>query len=832
MAQPPSPSLFERFESFWASPPGWRVASAVNHTAVGNRFIVTGLIFFLIGGLLAMAIRAQLAAAGNVDVDYALYNQLVTMHGTTMMFLFAVPVMEGFAVYLIPKLIGARDLPFPRLSAFGYWCYLFGGVFLYSSFLFGAAPDGGWFMYVPLNDKIFSPGLNADFWLLGVTFAEVSAVSAAVELIVAILKTRAPGMSLTRMPLFAWYILVVAFMILFGFPPLILGSVLLELERNFGFVFFDATRGGDPLLWQHLFWIFGHPEVYIIFLPAAGIVTMVVETFARRPLVGYTWVVIAVVATGFISFGLWVHHMYTTGIPRLSLSFFSAASMAVAIPSGIQVFAWIATLWHGRPVLSVPLLYVLGFLFTFVLGGLTGVMVALVPFDTQVHDTHFVVAHLHYVLFGGMVFPLFAGIYYWLPLFTGRRTSERLGRVGFWTVFAGFQLTFLIMHLTGMQGMPRRVYTYSEGLGWEWLNLVSTVGGFLLTAGIAVVMVDLLLHLRVGERSERNPWQAGTLEWSLREPVPPFNFVSIPPVTSRYPLWEQEGLAAAIERGEYYLADPSSGCRETLGTSTTDAVPEQVIRLPQSSWLPWWAAVSGMVALVGILTSLYWLSALGSAALVAVLLAWAWRSAYRGAPIMHDAGDGLRLPNQSASGQAPGLWGSALSLAASGVVLVSLVFAYFFLWTVAPPWPPADFGTAAIGPPALALLSLLGGSFVMQYGLRANRRGEASRFRFAMGLLLVLAALYAVPVVGWLQAEFPGRESAAYPSVVWALHGFQWVHLFIAVLAVAMAGLRSYRGYIDAQRTLEPQVTAMLWHFAAVTGAVAFAVATLSPLLI
>src|SRR5690606_10308224 len=336
---------------------------------------------------------------------------------TMMMFVFAVPMLEGLAVYLIPKMLGARDLAFPRLSAFGYWCYLFGGLVITASLLFDLAPDTGWFMYTPLSSDVHSPGMNADFWLLGITFAEIAAVAAGVELIVSILRLRAHGMSLDRMPLFAWYILVTALMIVIGFPPLILGSILLELERAAGLPFFDVARGGDPLLWQHLFWLFGHPEVYIIFLPAAGIVSTVLPVFARRPLVGYRWAVVAVVTTGFISFGLWVHHMFTVGIPQLALAFFSAASMLVAVPTGIQLFAWLATLWLGRPVPRLPMLWLFGFIVIFVAGGLTGVMLALVPFNWQVHDTHFVVAHMHYVLVGGMLFPLFAGLYYWMPHF-------------------------------------------------------------------------------------------------------------------------------------------------------------------------------------------------------------------------------------------------------------------------------------------------------------------------------------------------------------------------------------------------------------------------------
>ncbi|HVL54988.1 MAG TPA: cbb3-type cytochrome c oxidase subunit I, partial [Burkholderiaceae bacterium] len=418
----------------WSVGPGWRRWSAVNHTIVGLRFIYTGFAFFLIGGLLAMLIRTQIATSGNAFLDHDTYNQVFTMHGTIMMFLFALPVLEGVTFYLLPKLLGARDMAFPRLSAFGYWCYLFGGLILLTALFFGFAPNAGWFMYTPLSSRPFTPGINSDVWLLGVTFVEISAISAGVEIVVTVLKVRTAGMALNRMPLFGWYMLVVAFMIVLGFPPLVLASILLEVERAFGLPFYDPHRGGDPILWQHLFWLFGHPEVYILFLPAAGLVSTMVPTFAQRPIVGYRWVVASVIATGFISFGLWVHHMFAVGIPYLAEIFFSAASMMVAVPTGIQVFSWIATLWAGRPVLRLPLLYLFGFLVTFVLGGLTGVMVALVPFDWQVHDTHFVVAHLHYVLVGGVVFPLLAAAYYWMPHVTGRMPSERLGTIAFWLI--------------------------------------------------------------------------------------------------------------------------------------------------------------------------------------------------------------------------------------------------------------------------------------------------------------------------------------------------------------------------------------------------------------
>ena len=417
----------------WATPRGWRLPSAVNNTVIGLIYLGAALLFFLLAGILALLMRVQLAQSDGSFIGQELYNQMFTVHGTTMMFLFAVPAMEALGVMLLPQMLAARDLPFPRLSAFAIWAYIIGGLVFFSTIFYDLAPAGGWFMYPPLTLTEYQPGDNADFWLLGIGFIEISAIAGAVEIVVGVLRTRPPGMTLSKMPIFAWSMLIFAAMIIFAFPAVILATMLLEIERAFGWPFFTAARGGDALLWQHLFWFFGHPEVYIIFLPAAGLVSMMVPTIARTPLVGYRLIVVALIATGFFSFGLWVHHMFTTGIPALSLAFFSAASMAVAIPSGIQVFSWIATMAAGRArwQITTPSLFILGFLFIFVVGGLTGVMVAMVPFDFQVHDTYFVVAHLHYVLVGGMVFPLFATFYYWAPMVSRRPLSERLGRWSF-----------------------------------------------------------------------------------------------------------------------------------------------------------------------------------------------------------------------------------------------------------------------------------------------------------------------------------------------------------------------------------------------------------------
>jgi cytochrome c oxidase subunit I+III len=825
-------ALHRRLHDLWSNAPGWWGSlSAVNHTTISLRFIVTGFIFFLIGGVLAMLIRSQLAFPGNTVLDHAAYAQAFTMHGTTMMFFFAVPIMEGFAVYLIPKMIGARDMIFPRLSAFGYWCYLFGGILLYSSFLVGAVPDGGWFMYVPLTSKAFSPGLNVDFWLLGVTFAEISAVAAGVELVVSILKTRTPGMAIHRMPLYAWYILVTAFMIVFGFPPLILGSILLEIERAFGLPFFDASLGGDPLLWQHLFWVFGHPEVYIIFLPAAGIVTTILPAFARRPVVGYAWVVLAVIGTGFISFGLWVHHMFAVGIPLLSLAFFSAASMAVAIPTGIQVFVWIVTLWTGRPVMKTPLLFILGFLFIFVLGGLTGVMVAMVPFDWQVHDTHFVVAHLHYVLFGGMVFPLFAAFYYWLPLFSGRAPSERLSRLVFWTIFLGFNLTFLPMHATGLLGMPRRVYTYMPELGWDLLNLVSTVGGFLSAVGVGMFVIDIALHFFLGNRARANPWDAGTLEWAIDTPVPPYNFASQPLVEEREPLWHNPETAEKTRRGEYFLGRDDVTLRETMVTDTLHARPEYVAVLPGNTHTPLVAALLTSLFFIGFLTKLYWLAAAGAALAVCALLVWAWQAGERGEPTPIHAGCGHSLPFHYSSRQSPGWWGTAITLLADATLFGSLVFAYFFLWTVSPAWPPSGYRDIGLLLPALGVAALIVSSIAIQWGESGNRSGSIARLRISYLAGIVLAVGFMVAQAIALYTGDISATAHAYGALVYTITGFQFVHAAIAILLASFVLLRSYFGYIGNHRPIEPQVAALFWHYMVLQWMLGFAVIHLFPLL-
>ncbi|HEY9569310.1 MAG TPA: cytochrome c oxidase subunit I, partial [Thalassobaculum sp.] len=669
-----------RLLDVWSTPKSFRYWSAVNNSEVGIWYTAASFGFMLFGGVLALIIRAQLAVPDNDLVSAGMFNQVFTLHGTVMMFLFAVPIFEAVAIRLLPDMMGARDLPFPRLSAYGFWCFLIGGVFVCGSILFGAAPDGGWFMYPPLSTDPDRAGIGADIWLLGLSFIEVASIAAAVELIVGVLKCRPPGMRINLIPLYAWYVLIVGGMILFAFPPLIAGDILFELERMFDWPFFDPARGGDPILWQHLFWIFGHPEVYIVFLPAIALLAMIVPTFAQRPIVGYSWIVRAAVGTGFLSFGLWAHHMYTTGLPAISLGFFSGASEAVAIPTGVQIFVFIATMLAGRVVYSVPMLFATGALAIFVFGGLTGVMVAMAPFDWQAHDSYFVVAHLHYTLIGGMFFPLMAGLYYFFPFATGFRLSDRLAKWAFWLMFVGFNVAFLPMHVSGLRGMPRRVFTYPAEMGWDGLNLVSSIGAYVFAAGVLVVVWDVLRPKRDRDRTPRNPWNAGTLEWLVEMPGRTWGIRSIPFIASRYPLWDQPDLMRQVDEGRWYLPDAEDGLRETLITSTLDGEPQQCLRVPGNSFVPMLAAVATGGAFIFSTFHSFWLAGASAVAAVLVILQWLWTVTDTPGENSKDVGLGLRLPLYISGPASVGWWAMFITMVGDLSAFASLVFGYFFYW--------------------------------------------------------------------------------------------------------------------------------------------------------
>ncbi|MDB5326059.1 MAG: coxA1 [Phycisphaerales bacterium] len=599
---------------------GW--LTTTDHKEIGLRFVCTACIFACMAGVLALLMRIQLATPKNTFLGPDAYNQIFTTHGTAMIFLFAVPVMEGMGLYLVPLMIGTRNVAFPRLLNFSYYVYLFAGLALFGGLLCNMGPDAGWFAYVPLSGPQYSPGHRVDLWSLMFTLVEFSALSSAVEFITTIFKQRAVGMSLNRMPMFVWAQLVTAFMVIFAMPAVMLCSTMLSMDRltNIGTHFYNPSEGGDALLWQHLFWFFGHPDVYIIFIPATGFVSSIVVAFSGRKLFGYTAMVLALISTAFIGFGVWVHHMFATPLPDLGQGLFTASSLMIVIPAGLQQFCWIATLWGGRVRLELPLWWVVAFIATFVIGGLTGVMLASVSIDLQMHDTYFVVAHLHYVLIGGAVFPLFGAFYYWFPKFTGRLMNTTLGWWNLVLTFVGFHMTFWPMHLLGVGGMTRRRFTYPIGTNWAPLNIVATVGAFITGVAVLLLIINVLWSRKRGRIAGDNPWNAGTLEWATTSPPPRYNFKDPPTCQGREPVWENRADAPIIGG----LDDRSR--REVLCTTILDAAPDHRYCLAGESLWPLLLAfaVAGLLLAGGIFNP--WYAVYGLIAVTLALFGWFWTS--------------------------------------------------------------------------------------------------------------------------------------------------------------------------------------------------------------
>jgi cytochrome c oxidase subunit 1 len=614
----------------------WSWFTTVDHKKIAILYGVSAMVFLVLGGVEALLIRMQLAQPNGTLLTAAQYNQLFTMHGTTMVFLVGMPLAVAFGNYLIPLQIGARDVAFPRLNMLGYWAFLFGGLFLYSSFFLGGAPDGGWFGYTPLTSTPLSdgflPGRGPDFWTVGLVMLGIGSTTSALNFIVTVINMRAPGMTFMRMPVFTWMMTVVAFLTLFAIPIITAALIMVYFDRQWGTNFFVAANGGDPLLYQHLFWLFGHPEVYILILPGMGIVSEILPVFSRKPLFGYAVVVFSGIAIGFLGWGVWAHHMFATGLGPVAISAFALSTMLIGVPTGVKIFNWLGTVWRGSVHLTTPMLFALGFIAMFTIGGLSGVLHSVVPADTQQTDTYFVVAHFHYVLFGGLMFGVFGGIYFWFPKITGRFMNERLGKVNFWTMLIGFNLTFFPMHMVGLYGMPRRTYRYDEGLGWDFLNQLETVGAFVIALSTALLLANMIGSRVNGKPAGTDPWDGRTLEWMTSSPPPEYNFEEIPEVEARDDFWhrkyteDDDGRLVRLPSGGAVATTEHGGAGGTAEHGEPHAEgggDGHGIHMPSPSYFPFVLALGLPILGYGAVFRNFWFVPFGAIMLLFGMYAWA-----------------------------------------------------------------------------------------------------------------------------------------------------------------------------------------------------------------
>ncbi|HMK91477.1 MAG TPA: cytochrome c oxidase subunit I, partial [Thermoleophilia bacterium] len=754
---------------------GW--LTTTDHKRIGLLYIGTALAFFLVAATFAMIMRSQTARPEQHVVTPEQYNQLFSVHGTTMVFLFGMPILIGFANYLVPLMIGAEDMAFPRLNALSYWVFLFGGLLLYSSFFFGGALDTGWFSYAPLTEHAFSSHDGVTFWTLSIAVLGVSSLAGAVNFIVTMVKLRAPGMTWLRMPIFAQATYINSFLILFAIPSLTAAVGMLYLDRQYGTTWFNAISGGDPLIWQHLFWFFGHPEVYILILPAFGMMSEVVPIFSRKPLFGRNTMIIMLVAIGFLGFTVWAHHMFTVGLPNFFNAIMAGTSMLIAIPTGVKIFNWLATMWGGALRFRTSLLFACGFIALFVVGGITGVSQAVYPFDWQVEDTFYIVGHLHNVLFAGTVFAVFAGFYYWFPKMTGRLLSDRLGKWHFWVLVVGFLLTFMPMYALGLMGMPRRVYTYAPNLGWNTLNLISAIGAFIIGAAIIIFVVNIVRSLLHGEPAGDNPWGAWTLEWATSSPPPPGNFRQLPAIRSDLPLWDLTHPDETV---------PEDIPASTLGGDPPDpraeaaawhAVPGPFVE--QHSALPIVGAFGILIVAVGLLSTLI-VSVMGLALLAIVGALWmatAWHPPETAA-----------VPRQRFSALGDG----TLAFIGSEVVLFgSLIAADIHVRIHAGSLFPRS--PLKLGLPIVNTVILLSSGIFMHYALVAYRKGRRGMFRFLLVITMLLGAIF----LGGQAWEYThvgfGLDSGLLGTTFFTLTGVHGLHVTAGLALLFFLLVRSFR---------------------------------------
>jgi cytochrome c oxidase subunit I+III len=779
-----------RLERIWEEPPGilgW--ITTTDHKRIGLMFLFATLLMFLAGGIEALLMRTQLLGANGTLLSPAAFNELMSMHGITMIFFVVVPLSTGaFGNYLLPLMLGARDMAFPRLNALSFWIFLGSAVFLYMGLFLGHGPNAGWFSYVPLASRAYDPGSNADFYALALIFNGISSTATSINIIVTIFKMRAPGMSLNRMPLFAYAFLAVAFALLSALPSLTLDNIFLELDRRLGFHFFDPAAGGSTLLWQHLFWFFGHPEVYIIILPAMGIATSIIPTFTGRRMIAFPMVALAEILVAFIGFGVWAHHMFSVGLATITTIYFAAASMIVVIPSAIQIFAWLMTFVTGRPRFATPLLWIAGFIVYFIIGGLSGIMFAAIPFDQQLTDTYFVVAHFHFIIFGAAVFPLLGGFHYWFPKVTGRMYDERLGKLSFWLTFIGTGITFFPMHIVGLLGMPRRQYTYPSDMGWGSYNLVESIGSYVLALGLLLVVANLVWSWFKAVPAGNDPFGGATLEWSTTSPPPHYNYPVIPKVSSAYPMWDPEDRAADAQRlelGERVLEDG----HQTPGSSALDADFDEVLDVPSESPWPFLAGLV-LTLLFAMLLTGHLVAVWVSVALLAVTLV-GWHMKESVAHVL----EARRLSPPS------GWWGALLFIATELTLFAALIGSYFYLRFQAGHWPPPGIEKPKVALPLILTGILVATTLPLLAALRAALR---ARSRAAWGLLFVAFAVQAA-YFGLQLREFDSDlqtlspKDSAYGSVYFTLLGLHHAHVALALLIDAwllarlLGGFTSYR---------------------------------------
>ena len=767
--------------------------TTTDHKRIGILYMGTALCFFVVAVGFAMLMRTQLIRPNNTLLVGKTYNEVFTMHGTTMIFLFAMPMLAGLANYLVPLMIGARDMAFPRLNALSYWVFLSGGLLLYSSFFLGGAIDTGWFSYAPLTERLYSSHNGVDFWILAIMLLGISSMLGALNLIITMRRLRTPGMRLRDMPVFAFANYVNSFLILFAMPSLTAAVTFLYLDRHYGTTFYDATRDGDPILWQHLFWFFGHPEVYILILPGFGIMSEVVPVFSRKPLFGRQTMLVMLVIIAFVGFMVWAHHMFAVGFPTMFDALFAASSMLIAVPTGVKIFNWLATMWGGALRFRTPLLFACGFIAMFTIGGLSGVTVAMVPFDWQMEDTYYIVGHLHNVLFGGTLFAIFAGIYYWFPKVTGRRLSERLGRVNFGFLLVGFVATFLPMYVLGLLGMPRRVYTYAPDLGWNGLNLLSTLGGYTIAIGVTLFFVNVVRSLRTGEPAGADPWDAWTLEWATTSPPPPENFGALPPVTSVRPLHD-------FKLAGWTAARPMTAAA-AAGGATVEGSPGDA-----GSPYPIAVAVGLLGLAVGALASRL-IIAFAAVFLVGALVAWGWQQ-WGPASVERVEQRGGAVAPRTAAGV-----GMLVFLGSETVFFGALIASYLHLRIRLGVWPPPGVPALDTGLAAINTLILLTSGVAAHWAGLSLSAGRVRRFAAATVLTVALGAVF-LGIQAWEYAHAGfGLSSGLMGSVFFTLTGIHGLHVATGIIVLLVTLVLALAGRIGPSGLGLPQAAVYYWHF-------------------